>query len=89
MVRLESGELGVVLEPAANPRQVDRPRIRVLAPGSDGALAPAEDRSLDDGPEVYPRYRIRAGCHPLDHGISVDEILSRVYLDDDLEQEAA
>ena len=35
------------------------------------------------------RFRIRAGCHPLDHGISVDEILSRVYLDDDLEQEAA
>ena len=89
MVRLESGELGVVLEPAANPRQVDRPRIRILAPGPDGALSPAEDRSLDDGPEVDPRFRIRAGCHPLDHGISIDEILSRVYLDDDLAQEAA
>jgi HD-GYP domain-containing protein (c-di-GMP phosphodiesterase class II) len=89
MVRLESGELGVVLEPAANPRQVDRPRIRVLAGDPDGTLRPSEDRALDEGPEVDPRFRIRAGCHPLDHGISVDNILSRVYLGDDVDDQAA
>jgi hypothetical protein len=88
MVRLESGEFGVVLEPVSNPKQVDRPRVRILVLDESGKLTPAEDRDLSAGSDVDPRHRIRAGCHPLDHGISVDEVLTQVYLTDEEPQAA-
>jgi hypothetical protein len=58
-----------------------RPHVRILRPIED-TLVPGEDRSLDAGAEVDPRFQIKAGCHPLDHGISVDELLERVYFDE-------
>lgn len=80
MVRLESGELALVTEPPAGPAEVEQPRVRILEPDGE-RLVPGEERALATGGSVDPRYRIRAGCHPDDHGIPVDELLTEFYLE--------
>jgi HD-GYP domain-containing protein (c-di-GMP phosphodiesterase class II) len=80
MVRLESGELAAVAEPPSTPEEVERPRVRLLISGPDGTQ-PGEDRSLAAGSPSDPRYGIRAGCHPQEHGIRIDDLLTRFYLD--------
>lgn len=80
LVRLESGELAVVLESPRGPEDVDRPRVAILGLIGSG-LEPVETRALGDGPPVDPRYRIQAGCHPKDHGVDVDAVITRHYLD--------
>ena len=80
MVRLESGELALVTEPPSSPAEVERPRVRMLVATPEG-LEPEAERALASGNTVDPRYRIRAGCHPQDHGISVDDLLTEFYLE--------
>lgn len=79
MVRLESGELGVVLDPPASPREIDRPRVRMLRPAGEGWSA-AEERDLSATRPADPHGRIQAGCHPLDYGLDVDALLADHYL---------
>lgn len=81
LIRLESGELGLVLEPPSSAREVERPLVRVLR-STPGGWRPVEDRRLSGGSSADPRRRIQAGCHPLDHGVDVDGLLSDFYLGD-------
>ncbi len=81
LVRLASGELAVVTEPPSQPREVDRPRVRILEAAAAG-LAPGEERALAEGALADPRYQIKAGCHPMDFGIEIDDLLQDYYLDD-------
>jgi HD-GYP domain-containing protein (c-di-GMP phosphodiesterase class II) len=75
LVRLESGELAVVVEPPASTAELERPRVRTLGQGRLGLVA-GEERTLAAGPAADPRGRIRAGCHPQDHGVDVDALLT-------------
>ena len=75
LVRLESGELAVVVESPASTAELERPRVRILGHGPLGHVA-AEERILAAGPAADPRGRIRAGCHPQDHGVDVDAVLT-------------
>lgn len=80
MVRLESGELALVTEPPTGPAEVERPRVRMLVT-TDEAMRPGDERALSSGSSVDPRFRIRAGCHPQDHGIAVDDLLTEFFLE--------
>jgi hypothetical protein len=75
LVRLESGELAVVVESPASTAELERPRVRILGQGPLGPVA-GEERTLAAGPAADPRGRIRAGCHPQDHGVDVDAVLT-------------
>ena len=75
LVRLESGELAVVVESPASTAELERPRVRILDQGPFGLVA-GEERALAAGPAADPRGRIRAGCHPQDHGVDVDALLT-------------
>lgn len=75
LVRLESGELAVVVESPASTAELERPRVRILDQGALGPV-PGEERTLASGPAADPRGRIRAGCHPQDHGVDVDAVLT-------------
>jgi putative nucleotidyltransferase with HDIG domain len=75
LVRLESGELALVVESPASTAELERPRVRILEVGPLGAVA-GEERALAAGPASDPRCRIRAGCHPQDHGVDVDAMLT-------------
>jgi len=79
LVILESGEMGLVLEPPSSGREVEHPLVRVLGK-DEGAWKPVEDRRLSRGAPADPRCRIRAGSHPLDYGVDVDGLLSGIYL---------
>ncbi len=79
MVRLESGELGLVLDPPTSPREIDRPRVRILQADGDGWAA-GEERDLSATRAADPHGRIQAGCHPLDYGLDVDALLASHYL---------
>ncbi len=80
LIRLESGELAVAVEPPANPSEVDRPAVQVLTPDGTGwKIGPV--RRLADGNPVDPRCRVQAGCHPLDHEVDVDGVLAQFYLE--------
>jgi hypothetical protein len=75
LVRLESGELAVVVESPASTAELERPRVRILGQGPLGPVA-GEERTLAAGPAADPRGRIRAGCYPQDHGVDVDAVLA-------------
>jgi HD-GYP domain-containing protein (c-di-GMP phosphodiesterase class II) len=75
LVRLESGELAVVVEPPASMAELERPRVRILGMGPLGPVV-GEERGLATSPVADPRGRIRAGCHPQDHGVDVDAVLT-------------
>lgn len=75
LVRLESGELAMVMEPPASPAELERPRVRILGAGPRAPVA-GEERTLAACPATDPRGRIRAGCHPQDHGVDVDAVLT-------------
>jgi HD-GYP domain-containing protein (c-di-GMP phosphodiesterase class II) len=80
LVRLESGELALVIEPPRTSGEVVRPRVRLLSRRLD-RWELGGDRTLAGGPGADPAYRIQAGCHPGDHGVDVDSILAEVYLE--------
>lgn len=80
LVRLESSELALVVEPPLTPHETARPRVVLLEQGPAGFL-PAGERLLAGGPAVDPRFRIQAGCHPRDHGVDVDALLTRIFLE--------
>jgi putative nucleotidyltransferase with HDIG domain len=75
LVRLESSELAVVVEPPASVAELERPRVRILSDGPGGREV-GEERTLASSPAADPRGRIRAGCHPQDHGVDVDAVLA-------------
>lgn len=79
LVRLESAELALVLEPPADGREVERPKVGIIARTGKGSRI-AEVRALSGGEAVDPRFRIQAGCHPLDHDVDVDSLLADHYL---------
>jgi len=81
LVRLESGELALVVDPPAGVREVDRPRVRLLEGGPDSWRL-GEERILAAGPSADPRNRVQAGCHPQDHGVGVDPLLTRHHLEE-------
>lgn len=82
LVRLESGELALVVEPPTAPGEIDRPSVALLV-STDGGWRMVGLRALAQGSTADPRYRIQAGAHPLDHGVDIDALLSEHFLSAD------
>jgi hypothetical protein len=80
LVRLESGELALVVDPPASELEAAFPRVRLLE-GGPGSWTTGEERRL--GPETTGAVerRIAGGCHPQDAGVHVDRLLAERYLE--------
>jgi HD-GYP domain-containing protein (c-di-GMP phosphodiesterase class II) len=79
LLRLESGDVGLVVDPPASEREAVSPRVRILREAAGSWIA-GEERGLDPGSGRSPEHRISAGCHPQDLGIDVDRLLAQRYL---------